>query len=81
MIAKITNLKPGKLTFSGGDTHIYLNHIDQCKEQISRIPFVFPKLNIRKDIKTLEDIETLQYEDFELIDYKFHPTIKAPMAI
>jgi thymidylate synthase len=81
LIAKITNLKPGTLTFTGGDTHIYLNHIDQCKEQISRTPYPFPKLNIKKDIKTLEDIENLQFEDFELVDYMYHPAIKAPMAV
>jgi thymidylate synthase len=81
LIAKITNLKPGTLTFAGGDTHIYMNHIEQCKEQISRIPYPFPKLNIKKDIKTLEDIENLQFEDFELIDYKCHAAIKAPMAV
>jgi thymidylate synthase len=81
MIAKITNLKPGRITFSGGDTHIYLNHIDQCKEQLSRTPFPFPQLNIKKDIKSLEDIEKLQFEDFELIGYKSHSAIKAPMAV
>jgi thymidylate synthase len=81
LIAKITNLKPGTLTFAGGDTHIYLNHVDQCKEQISRTPYPFPKLNIKKDIKTLEDIENLQLEDLELIDYQSHAAIKAPMAV
>jgi len=81
LIAKITNLKPGTLTFSGGDTHIYLNHIEQCKEQISRKPYPFPQLNIKTDIKTLEDIENLSFEDFELIGYKCHPAIKAPMAV
>jgi len=81
MIAKITNLTPGRITFSGGDTHIYINHMDQCREQISRIPFPFPQLNIKKDIKSLEDIEKLQFEDFELIGYQSHPAIKAPMAV
>jgi thymidylate synthase len=81
MIAKITNLNPGRITFSGGDTHIYLNHIDQCKEQLSRTPFPFPQLNIKKDIKSLADIEKLQFEDFELIGYQSHPAIKAPMAV
>lgn len=81
LIAKITNLKPGTLTFSGGDTHIYLNHIDQCKEQISRTPYPFPKLNIKKDIKILQDIENLQFEDLELVDYQSHAAIKAPMAV
>lgn len=81
LVAKITNLKPGTLTFAGGDTHIYLNHIDQCKEQISRTPYPFPKLNIKKDITTLEDIENLQLEDLELINYQSHDAIKAPMAV
>jgi thymidylate synthase len=81
IVAKVTNLKPGTLTFAGGDTHIYLNHIDQCNEQISRIPYPFPKLNIKKDIKTVEDIENLQLEDLELIDYQSHAAIKAEMAI
>jgi thymidylate synthase len=81
LIAKITNLKPGKLTFCGGDTHIYLNHIEQCKEQISRTPYPFPQLSIKKDIKTLQDIENLSLEDLELINYKSHATIKADMAI
>jgi thymidylate synthase len=63
------------------DTHIYLNHIEQAKEQLSRTPYPFPKLNIKKDIKSLTDIENLQFEDIELIDYQSHPAIKAPMAV
>jgi thymidylate synthase len=81
LIAKITNLQPGSITYSMGDTHIYLNHIEQCKEQISRTPYPFPQLNIKKDIKTLEDIENLQFEDIELIGYQSHPAIKAEMAV
>lgn len=81
LVAKVVGLQPGKLTFAGGDTHIYLNHIEQCKEQISRVPFAFPKLNIKKDIKTLEDIENLSLEDLELVNYKSHATIKADMAV
>jgi thymidylate synthase len=81
LVAKVVGLQPGKLTFAGGDTHLYLNHIDQANEQISRIPYPFPKLNIKKDIKSLEDIENLQFEDIELIDYQSHSPIKAQMAI
>lgn len=81
LVAKITNLQPGTLTFSGGDTHIYLNHIDQVKEQISRNPYPFPQLNIKKDIKTLEDIEKLEIADLELVGYQSHAAIKAPMAV
>lgn len=81
LLAKITNLKPGTVTFAGGDTHIYLNHQDQVREQLTRVPYKFPKLNIAKDIKTLEDIENLSFEDIQLIDYQSHATIKAPMAV
>jgi thymidylate synthase len=81
IIAKITGLQPGSITYAMGDTHIYLNHVDQCKEQISRTPYPFPQLNIKKDIKTLEDIENLQFEDIELIGYQSHAAIKAPMAV
>ena len=81
LLAKITNLTPGTLTFAGGDTHIYTNHIEQCKEQISRTPYPFPQLNIKKDIKTLEDIEALELADLELVNYQSHATIKAEMAV
>jgi thymidylate synthase len=81
LIAKITGLKPGTLTFSGGDTHLYLNHLEQAKEQLTREPFPFPQLNIKKDIKTLEDIEALTLEDLELVNYQSHAAIKAQMAV
>lgn len=81
LLAKITNLQPGTLTFSGGDTHLYLNHIDQAKLQMEREPYPFPQLNIKKDIKTLEDIEALSLDDIELIGYTSHATIKADMAV
>lgn len=81
LLAKITNLQPGTLTFSGGDTHLYLNHIEQAKLQLEREPFPFPQLNIKKDIKSLEDIESLSLEDIELVGYASHATIKADMAV
>lgn len=81
LVAKITGLIPGSITYAMADTHVYLNHIDQAKEQLTRVPYPFPKLNIKKDIKTLKDIENLQFEDFELIGYQSHPAIKAAMAI
>ena len=80
-LCKMLGFNLGEMVYVGVDQHIYLNHIDQCKEQISRTPYPFPKLNIKKDIKTLEDIENLQYEDLDLVDYKCHPAIKAPMAV
>lgn len=81
LIAKVVGLKPGTLTFSGGDTHLYLNHLDQAKEQVSRNPFPFPQLNIKKDIKSLEDIEALELSDLELVGYISHAPIKAEMAV
>jgi len=81
LVAKVTGLQPGKIIYAGGDTHLYLNHIEQAKEQMARTPFPFPQLVIKKDIKTLEDIENLQFEDLVLENYQSHATIKALMAI
>jgi len=81
LIARITDLEPHELVWTGGDVHIYQNHFDAVNEQLNREPFDFPKLKINKDIKTLEDIENMKFEDFELVDYKCYPAIKAPMAI
>jgi thymidylate synthase len=81
MMAKAAGLKAGELIFTGGDTHIYKNHIEQVKEQIKREPFDFPKLNIKKEISSIKDMEELEFDDFEIIDYKYHPAIKGTMAI
>jgi dihydrofolate reductase / thymidylate synthase len=81
IIAKCTGLEPGGLTLSIVDAHIYLNHIEQCKLQISRLPYHFPSLKITKDINSIEDIENLCYGDFSLQNYNCHPGIKADMAI
>jgi thymidylate synthase len=81
IIAKCCGLKAKEVIFNGGDTHLYLNHIDQAKLQISREPFDFPKINITKEINNINDIENLKFDDFELIGYKHHEAIKAPMAI
>jgi thymidylate synthase len=81
MMAKAAGLKTGDLIFQGGDTHLYKNHIEQAKEQLSREPHPFPTLKINKDINSIDDMEKLVYEDFELVDYKCHPSIKAEMAV
>ena len=81
VISEMVNLKPGDLVWSGGDTHIYNNHIEQVKEQLSRSPYKLPKLKINKILNSVEDLDAIVYEDFELINYKYHPAIKAPMAI
>lgn len=81
ILAKATGLVPGELIFVGGDTHIYLNHVDQVKEQLYREPYEFPTLNINKNISSVEDMENLSFEDFEFLNYRHHPAIKASMAV
>lgn len=81
LVAKVVGLKAGKLTFTGGDTHLYLNHLEQAKEQIAREPYPFPQLVIKKDIKSLGDIESLEFTDMVLEGYVSHASIKAEMAI
>lgn len=81
LIAKITGYTPGKLIFVGGDTHIYENHIEQAKLQISRTEYEFPNLVINKDIQVLSDIEGLVFEDLLIDNYLSHPAIKADMAV
>ena len=80
LIAKIVGLNPGELLWSGGDSHIYKTHMENALIQIEREPYPFPKVEI-PDIQSIKDIEDLQFEDFKLIDYKFHPSLKYPMAV
>lgn len=78
MIAQVCNLNVGELIITFGDAHIYQNHIDQVKEQLSREPLTFPTLKLNSAIT---DINKFTMEDIELVDYKFHEAIKAPMAV
>jgi thymidylate synthase len=79
IIAKCTNLVARNLTITIGDAHIYEEHFKVVKEQLIRIPFKFPSLHIKKELKTVEDMEMLSYEDFELENYKHYEQIKAQM--
>jgi dihydrofolate reductase/thymidylate synthase len=85
LISKLTNYQSGKLIMTLGNTHIYNDHIKACKTQLQRIPYYLPKLNIKKKYygNSVDDmlnyLETLQYEDFEIKNYNYHPTIKAQM--
>ena len=81
LFAKATKLEPGKILFVGGDTHIYKNHINQVYEQLTREPYEFPELYIDKSVETIEDMEKLSFNDFRIENYKYHPAIKADMAI
>lgn len=78
MMAQVCGLKPGEFVHSLGDTHIYMNHLEQVRLQLSRTPKPFPKMEINPNII---DIFSFNYNDFNLIGYDPHPAIKAPIAI
>jgi thymidylate synthase len=78
LIAQVCNLGVGELVISTGDTHIYTNHVEQVKEQLSREPLSLPVLKLNKDIKNIEEFTM---DDIELVDYKCHTAIKADMAV
>ena len=80
IFGEILNLKPNKFFHSFGDAHIYLNSIDQVREQISRKPYALPNLVLPK-INSLEDLRSYSIDDFKLENYKHHPALKAKMAI
>lgn len=78
MIAQVCDLGVGELIISTGDTHIYTNHVEQVREQLSREEYPAPTLNLNSDVK---DIDKFTMDDIMLIDYKSHGTIKAEMAV
>lgn len=80
IIARITGLSPKKLVFSGGDTHIYLNHMDALKKQIARKPYALPTLRM-PDIKSLKDLEACKVSDFVLEGYTCHKPLYMQMAV
>ena len=80
IFGKILNLKPKRFVHSFGDAHIYMNSVDQVKEQLSRTPMKLPELSIPQ-IDSLKDISNYEIDDFKLLNYEHHPAIKAKMAI
>ncbi|MCQ2177403.1 MAG: thymidylate synthase [Bacteroidales bacterium] len=78
MIAQVCNLKPGEFIHTTGDTHIYLNHFDQVREQLSREPRKLPVMHINPEIDSIFDFK---YEDFQLEGYDPYPAIKAAVAV
>jgi thymidylate synthase len=78
MMAQQTSLKPGELVWTGGDCHLYLNHMAQADLQLTREPLPLPRLVIRRKPESLFDY---RFEDFELLDYYAHGSIKAPIAV
>ena len=78
MLAQQTGLQPGEFIWTGGDCHLYLNHLEQVDEQLARKPYPLPTLVIKRKPPTLFDYV---YEDFEIANYQSHPAIKAPVAV
>jgi thymidylate synthase len=78
MIAQQCDLEPGDFVWTGGDVHIYNNHIEQVNLQLTRQPFPLPRLNIRSKPASIFDY---RFEDFEIVNYQAHPSIKAPIAV
>ena len=78
MLAQQCGLEVGDFVWTGGDCHLYLNHLGQVDEQLSRAPFPLPRLAFRRRPPSIFDYA---YEDFEVVDYRHHPAIKAPVAV
>jgi thymidylate synthase len=78
MVAQVTGLKPGEFIHTLGDAHIYTNHLDQVRLQLSREPRPLPRLRLNPSVRELRDF---RYEDFTLENYDPHPGIKAPVAV
>jgi thymidylate synthase len=78
MFAQQCNLLPGEFVWTGGDVHLYTNHLEQAKLQLSRDTFPLPQLKIKRKP---DSIFSYQFEDFEIVNYNAHPSIKAPIAV
>jgi thymidylate synthase len=78
MLAQQCDLKPGEFIWTGGDTHLYINHLEQARLQLGRAPLELPKLEIARRPASLFDYK---FEDFSIVGYESHPHIKAPVAI
>ena len=78
MLAQQCDLQVGDFIWTGGDCHLYSNHAAQVEEQLARTPYPFPTLKLLRRPETIFDY---RYEDFEIVDYRHHPAIKAPVAV
>ncbi|SCY21373.1 thymidylate synthase [Pseudomonas flexibilis] len=78
MVAQVCDLEPGEFIWSGGDCHLYANHLEQTDLQLSREPLPLPTMKLNPEVK---DLFAFRFEDFELVGYQSHPHIKAPVAV
>jgi len=78
MVSHVCGLTPGEFIHTTGDTHIYLNHLDQVRTQLQREPYPLPRLRLNPDVR---DLFSFRYEDIEVLDYRHHPAIRAPVAV
>jgi len=78
MFAQQCDLIPGEFVWTGGDVHLYSNHVEQAKQQLEREPYALPQLNIKRKPQSIFEYG---YDDFEILNYQAHPSIKAPIAV
>jgi thymidylate synthase len=78
IMAQVCDLKPGEFIWTGGDCHLYLNHLDQAREQIDRMPLELPTLRLDPSVKSIDDFSN---ESIEITDYNHHPHISAPISV
>lgn len=78
MLAQVCGLQPGDFVHTFGDAHLYLNHLDQAQEQLSRTPYKLPEMHMNPHVTNIFDFK---FEDFELVDYESHPHIKAEVSV
>jgi thymidylate synthase len=78
MVAQVTGLEAGEFVLTLGDAHLYLNHLEQAREQLERAPRPFPRMRLSPAV---QDLFAFKYEDFALEGYEPHPAIKAPIAV
>jgi len=78
MMAQVCDLEPGDFVHTFGDAHLYSNHLEQADEQLSREPYPLPTMRLNPDVK---ELFAFTFDDFEILDYRHHPHIKAPVAV